>query len=80
MPTILEKNAPLGPEEIGPMMIAYEKVLRALGRIRRDSLAEVVAKKIIEVVQAGEQDPDRIAGRAMLELGVSTAAKVRKRA
>jgi hypothetical protein len=80
MPTIQSENAPLGPDEIGSMTIAYKKVLRVLGRTRRDPLAEVIAKKIIEVVQAGEQDSDRIVERALFELGVLTGPKERKRA
>jgi hypothetical protein len=80
MPTIQFENVPLGPEEIRPMTAAYKEVLRTLGLRVRDPRAEVIAKKIVELVQTGENDPALIASRALLELGVSTPSKMRRRA
>jgi hypothetical protein len=71
MPTAQLETNPLGPEDIGPMTVAYEEALRALGLTKRNPLAEVVAKKIIEVVQTGEQNPERIVKLALLELGLT---------
>jgi hypothetical protein len=68
MPTAQLETKPLGPEDIGPMTVAYEEALRALGLTKRNPLAEVVARKIIEVVQTGEQNPERIVKLALLEL------------
>lgn len=78
------QNLPLGPEEIRQMTAAYEKALHKLGLIdRSDPMTELVAKKIVEVVQAGERNPARISRRALLELGIPPApvgrsAKLRK--
>ncbi|MGH6817538.1 MAG: hypothetical protein ACREC1_02055 [Methylovirgula sp.] len=80
MPTAELENVALGPEEIGPMTAAYKKVLRTLGVTERDPLAEVIAKKIIEVVWAGEQNPERIVRRTILELGMPAPPKLRKHA
>jgi len=53
------------------MTAAYEKALHKLGLIdRTDPITEIVAKKIIEVVQSGERNPARISRRALLELGI----------
>jgi hypothetical protein len=61
----------LGPEEIGQMNEAYERVLQELGANDRAALVnEAVARKIIEVVQGGERDPDRISSHVRLALGV----------
>jgi len=63
----------LGPEEIRAMTAAYEQALHKLGLIdRADPITEVIAKKIIAVVQTGERNPARISRRALLELGVPT--------
>ncbi len=67
------KNLVLSPEEIRPMTAAYEQALQKLGLIdQADPITEVIAKKIIEVVQTGERNPARISRRALLELGVPT--------
>ncbi len=75
MPSSHLENLPLGPDEIRPMIAAYEQALHTLGLFdRADPIAEVIAKKIIEVVQTGEQDPKRISKRALLELVRNTNA------
>ncbi len=63
----LVQNLPLGPEEIRQITAAYEQVLSELGLIdRSDPIAEIVAKKIIEIFQSGEHDPARhIQARAL---------------
>jgi hypothetical protein len=67
------ENLPLGPEEIRQMTAAYEQALDKLGLIdRSDPLTEIIAKKIVEVVQAGERNPARISRRALLELRIPT--------
>lgn len=69
MPSSHLENLPLGPDEIGPMTAAYEQALHMLGLVDpADPITEVIAKKIIEVVQTGEQNPARISRRALLEL------------
>lgn len=60
----------LGPEEIEQINAAYERVLNDLGLVkRRDAVNEIVATKILEVVQAGERDATKIASRALAALG-----------
>ncbi len=68
------ENLPLGPEDIKQMTAAYEQALHKIGLIdRTDPRSEIIAKKIIEVVQTGERNPARISRRALLELGIPTA-------
>jgi len=51
--------------------MAYEDALRVLGLANRtDPITEIVAKKIIEIVQTGERDPLRIRARAIADLGI----------
>ncbi len=52
------------------MTAAYEKVLAALKlNDRGDPLAELVAKKVIDIAHTGEDDPDRIAARVLRAIG-----------
>ncbi|OCK56988.1 hypothetical protein [Bradyrhizobium sp. LMTR 3] len=69
----LLQNMPMGPEEIGRLTTAYEQALRAIGIIDRgDPLAELLARKIIEVAQTGIRDPADIAAQAIKEIGIAT--------
>jgi len=58
------------PEQIACMRAAYEDALDALHPMQRQGpITELVAKKIIiEVVQTGERDPDRLRERALRNL------------
>jgi len=68
------ENLPLGPEDIKQMTAAYEQALHKIGLIdRADPRSEIIAKKIIEVVQTGGRNPARISRRALLELGIPAA-------
>jgi hypothetical protein len=67
----LLQNMPMGPEEISRLATAYEQALMAIGLVdRNDPIAELVAKKIIEIGQAGVRDPADISALAIKELGV----------
>ena len=68
----LLQNMPMEPEEISRLATAYEQALRSIGLVDRDDpLAEMVAKKIIEIGQTGVRDPaDITTALAMKELGV----------
>ena len=67
----LLQNAPLGPDEIRRLTDAYEHTLSALSvQDRNDPLAELIAKKIIEIGQTGLKDPVQISARAIEELGL----------
>jgi hypothetical protein len=49
------------PEAIELMTAAYEDALKVLGLTdRQDPLTELVARKIIELAEVGETDPDRL--------------------
>jgi hypothetical protein len=62
---------PMEPEEISRLATAYEQALRSIGLVdRNDPLAEMVAKKIIEIGQTGVRDPADITSLAIKELGV----------
>jgi hypothetical protein len=67
----LLQNMPMGPEEISRLTAAYEQTLRTIGLTDRgDPIAEMIAKKIIEIGQRGARDPDQISALAIKELGV----------
>jgi hypothetical protein len=67
----LLQNMPMGPEEITRLTTAYEQALRSLGLVdRNDPIAEMVAKKIIEIGQTGVRDPADICALAIKNLGV----------
>jgi hypothetical protein len=53
-------SRPLGPDDIEGLVAAYEQALIALGLDRDDPLAELVAKKVIEIRQMGIRDPAKI--------------------
>ena len=58
------------PEAIERMTEAYEHTLRVLGLTdRNDPITELVARKIIEIAEFGEADPDRLCQRALEALG-----------
>lgn len=60
------QNSPLGPEAIARLTMAYEQALRTIGvKDRDDPLAELIAKKIIEIGQTGLKDPEQICIRAV---------------
>jgi hypothetical protein len=50
---------------------AFDAVMRALPPTGQPAIVrEVVADRVIEIVERGERDPDQIARRALNELGV----------
>jgi hypothetical protein len=67
----LLQNMPMGPEEIGRLTKAYEHALRTIGLVdRNDPIAEMIAKKIIEIGQTGVRDPADISALAIKDLGL----------
>jgi hypothetical protein len=61
----------MGPEEIKVLIEAYEQTLRGLCLVdRNDPIADIVAKKVIEMGQRGVRDPKQLAALAIKELGV----------
>ena len=66
----LLQYAPLGPDDIGCVVAAYEETLRALGlKPRSDPITRLVASKIIEIAQTGVRDSEQLASIAIKELG-----------
>ena len=66
----LLQNMPLGPDEIGRLVVAYEQTLNALGlKDRSDPITQLVARKIIEIGQTGVRDASQLASIAIRELG-----------
>jgi hypothetical protein len=67
----LFQNSPLGPEEISRLSMAYEQSLKSLClKDRNDPLTEMIAKRIIEIGQAGVKDPAQISQLAIKGLGI----------
>lgn len=67
----LLQNLPMGPEEVNRMTTAFEKALHTVGiKDRNDPMAEMIAKKIVEIAQTGVRDPTEISSRAIRELGM----------
>lgn len=68
----LLQNSGFGPEDIERMTAAYEKGLIQLGlKDRTDGVTEIVARRIIEIAQTGEKNPDAICARALKSIGQS---------
>ena len=65
----LLQNAPLGPEEISRLVLAYEETPKALElSVRSDPITNMVARKIIELGQSGVRDPIQISAMAIKAL------------
>ena len=59
------------PEDCQAMGSAFETCLDKLALTdRTDPIAVAIAKKIVELRQRGERDPDRLCELAMSELGL----------
>jgi hypothetical protein len=55
------KGSAFGPDEIQLLSSAFEAALRELNLVdRSDPATELVAKRVIELVQQGERDPLRL--------------------
>jgi hypothetical protein len=66
----LLKDSKLAPEETQRLCLAYKSALRSLHLVdRNDPIAELVAKKIIEIRIAGIRDPAEICKVAVKRLG-----------
>jgi hypothetical protein len=69
----LLQNSAFAPEDIAPLVAAYENCLRSLKLSdRSDPTTEMVAKKIIEIAQTGIKDSAQLGRLALREIGVSS--------
>ena len=67
----LLQNSPMGPEQIRVLEAAYEQTLHNLCvKDRKDPLAEMIAKTVIEIAQTGVRDPTQISALAIKQLGI----------
>ena len=68
----LLQNSAFAPEDIAPLVAAYEDCLRALKLTdRSDPMTELVAKKIIELAQTGIRNSSQLGRLAIQEIGTS---------
>jgi hypothetical protein len=65
---LLQQSAFL-PEDIAPIVAAYEDCLRILKMTNRsDPLTEIIAKTIFEIAQTGVRDPIQLRERALAQI------------
>jgi hypothetical protein len=73
----LLKDSKLGTEEIERLNSAYRRALHSLCLVdRNDPIAEIVAKKIVEIGATGVRDPAEISKLAVEQLGVGEPPSV----
>ena len=48
------------PERIEKVAKAFEDIVRSLRLNRADPVTELIAKKVFQIAQTGESDPDRL--------------------
>jgi hypothetical protein len=71
MRTLETSVTAFGPADIGRMAEAYQQTLRLINPLKRnDPLAEVIARKVMEIVREGETDPLEIALHAISRLAL----------
>jgi hypothetical protein len=65
----LLQGAVFDDKAVKAMTTAYEAALVELKLAdRNDPLTETIARKIVEIAQTGERDPERLCQRALAEL------------
>jgi hypothetical protein len=70
----LLKGSAFDPEQIKVMTEAYEATLKSLHlKAGTDPINEIIAKKIVNIAQTNERDPQRISARTINELGQDLA-------
>jgi hypothetical protein len=57
------------PDDVRLLATVYEKVLGTVGVVdKKDPRAELIAKKVVQLAQAGERDPECLKELAIEEL------------
>ena len=57
------------PDDVRLLATVYEKVLCTVGVVdRKDPRAELIARKVVQLAQAGERDPECLKDLAIEEL------------
>jgi|HubBroStandDraft_6_1064221.scaffolds.fasta_scaffold6652144_1 hypothetical protein len=68
----LLRSQAFDPELINTMAIVFEDILRDSKLTdRTDPLATIIANKVIEVVQTGERDPQRIREKVLQSMNTA---------
>lgn len=68
----LLQNCAFAPEDIAPLVAAYEECLRTLKLSdRSDPVTGILAKKIIEMAQTGIRDSGQLSRLVLEEIGLS---------
>jgi hypothetical protein len=62
----LFEKQPFGPEDIGDLTVAYDRLREALPP---DAADELIAKKVIETAQGGIRDTEKIAQHILAQIG-----------
>jgi CheY-like chemotaxis protein len=71
----LLENSYFDPERIEKVAKAFEDIVRSLHLDRTEPVTELLAKKVFQMAQTGESDPDRLRQMALAELGVIVPAR-----
>jgi hypothetical protein len=67
--TRLLRRGVFEPDDVRLLATVYEKVLGTVGVVdRKDPRAELIAKKVVQLAQAGERDPECLKDLAIEEL------------
>jgi hypothetical protein len=78
---LVRQELVLTPDEISSITIAFEDALRSMGLVNRaDPLAETVATKVIELVKAGERDPERLRRQVLIAFGQTDRGQTDRKA
>jgi hypothetical protein len=65
------KDRAFEPQATAIMGAAYDKACETLHNVgQADLVKEIIAKRIVQVAQTGERDPERLCARALLALGI----------
>ena len=71
MPIIpFRSSASFSPEAITLMALAFERTCQSLRVAGQPVRAEAVARKVLELAQAGERDPVRMSERTVASLRI----------
>jgi hypothetical protein len=72
----LFKDRAFEPQATAIMAAAYDRACETLHDVGQAALVrEIIAKRIVEVAQTGERDPQELCARALLALGIKIEAE-----
>jgi CheY-like chemotaxis protein len=71
----LLENSYFDPERVEKVAKAFEDIVRSLWLDRAEPVTELIAKKVFQIAQTGESDPDRLREKTLAELGVIVPAR-----